>query len=69
MVEEVICKITEIHNVSFAQMILRWNLQNGVDSSNSEHIQENTELYGFKLTEKEINKIHFLDRNEKHDLY
>lgn len=54
-------------------MILRWNLQKGVvvipGSSNPDHIQENTELYDFELTEEEMEKINALDRNEKHDWY
>jgi diketogulonate reductase-like aldo/keto reductase len=58
---------------SSAQVILRWNLQKGVvvipGSSNPDHIQENTELYDFELTDEEMEKINALDRNEKHDWY
>ena len=47
--DEVISEIAEAHDVSSAQVILRWNLQKGVvvipGSSNPDHIQENTELY------------------------
>ncbi|MCM1225957.1 MAG: aldo/keto reductase [Clostridium sp.] len=71
--DDVICKIAESHEVSSAQVILRWNLQKGVvvipGSSNPEHILENTQLYGFELTDEEMNKINALDRNEKHDWY
>ncbi len=38
-------------------------------SSNPAHIQENTELFDFELTEEEMQKINALDRNEKHDWY
>ena len=38
-------------------------------SSNPDHIQENTEIYHFKLTEDEMKKIEALNRNEKHDWY
>lgn len=69
----VICEIAKQHNVSSAQVILRWNLQKGVivipGSSNPEHIQENTELYDFSLTDEEMQQINALDRNEKHDWY
>ena len=71
--DEVIVNIAKNHNVSAAQVILRWNLQKGVvvipGSSNPEHIKENTELYDFELTIDEMNRINALDRNEKHDWY
>ncbi len=71
--DEVISEIAEAHHVSSAQVILRWNLQKGVvvipGSSNPDHIKENTELYGFTLTDEEIARINALDRGEKHDWY
>lgn len=71
--DEVIVKIAEIHNVSSAQVILRWNLQKGVvvipGSSNPSHIKENTEIYHFELTKEEMEQINAIDRNEKHDWY
>lgn len=71
--DEVISEIAEAHGKSSAQVILRWNLQKGVvvipGSSNPEHIQENTELFDFELTEEEMERINALDRNEKHDWY
>lgn len=71
--DEVISGIAAAHGKSSAQVILRWNLQKGVvvipGSSNPDHIQENTELYDFELTEAEIAQINALNRNEKHDWY
>jgi len=71
--DDVISSIAQAHGVSSAQVILRWNLQKGVvvipGSSNPDHIQENTELYHFQLTEAEMEQINALDRNEKHDWY
>jgi diketogulonate reductase-like aldo/keto reductase len=71
--DTVISEIADAHEVSSAQVILRWNLQKGVvvipGSSNPDHIKENTELYHFSLTEDEMNRINALDRNEKHDWY
>lgn len=70
---ETIVEIAQNHDVSSAQVILRWNLQKGVvvipGSSNPDHIKENTQIYHFELTEDEMNKINALDRNEKHDWY
>ena len=71
--DAVISAIAEAHGKSSAQVILRWNLQKGVvvipGSSNPDHIQENTELYDFELTEEEMEQINALNRDEKHDWY
>ena len=71
--DPVISEIAKAHDVSSAQVILRWNLQKGVvvipGSSNPDHIKENTELYHFSLTEEEMEQINNLDRGEKHDWY
>lgn len=70
---ETIFEIAQAHGKSSAQVILRWNLQKGVvvipGSSNPEHIKENLDIFGFALTDKEIEKINALDRGEKHDWY
>lgn len=71
--DEVISAIADAHGVSSAQVILRWNLQKGVvvspGSSNPDHIQENTELYKFELSQEEMEQMNALDRGEKHDWY
>lgn len=71
--DAVISEIAAVHGKSSAQVILRWNLQKGVvvipGSSNPDHIQENTELYDFELTDEEMARINALDRGEKHDWY
>ena len=71
--DKVISAIAEAHGVSSARVILRWNLQKGVvvipGSSNPAHIQENMELYNFKLSKEEVQQINALDRREKHDWY
>lgn len=70
---ETILEIAKNHDVSSAQVILRWNLQRGVvvipGSSNPDHIKENTEIYHFELSDEEMEQIKALDRNEKHDWY
>ena len=71
--DSVISEIAKAHGVTSAQVILRWNLQKGVvvipGSSNSEHIKENLDIFGFSLTDDEMSRINALDRNEKHDWY
>lgn len=70
---ETIKEIAQAHGVTPAQAILRWNLQKGVavipGSSNQAHIRENLDIFGFELTDEEMEKINALDRNEKHDWY
>ena len=38
-------------------------------SSNPEHIRENLDLFGFELSDEEMEQIATLDRGEKHDWY
>ena len=71
--DETISGISDAHNVTSAQVILRWNLQKGVvvipGSSNPDHIKENLDLFNFELTAEEMNRINELNRDEKHDWY
>ena len=71
--DETIKTIAEAHGVSSAQVILRWDLQRGIvvipGSGNPDHIKENLDLFGFELTEDEMERISLLDRGEKHDWY
>ena len=68
-----ITAIAAAHNVSSAQVILRWDLQRGIvvipGSGNPEHIKENLNLFEFELTDDEMEQIAALDRGEKHDWY
>lgn len=70
---EIISAIAKTHNVTSAQVILRWNLQRGIvvipGSSNPDHIKENLDIFEFELTEEEMEQIAELDRNEKHEWY
>lgn len=71
--DEVIASIAQAHNVTSAQVILRWNLQKGVvvipGSGNPDHVRENLDVFGFELTEEEMSQINGLDRGEKHEWY
>ena len=71
--DDTISSIAEAHGVSSAQVILRWDLQRGIvvipGSSNPEHIKENMDLFSFRLTDEEMERISQIDRNEKHDWY
>lgn len=66
--DPVILKIAKAYGKSSAQVIFCWNQQKGVvvipGSSNPGHIQDNTELFDFALTDQEMKQINALDRNE-----
>lgn len=68
-----IVEIANAHNVTSAQVILRWHLQRGVvaipGSSNPKHIKENISVFHFSLTNNEMERIALLDRGEKYDWY
>lgn len=71
--DPVIAGIAEAHGKSSAQVILRWDLQRGVvvipGSSNPAHQLENISIFDFELSDDEMNRIHALNRDEKHDWY
>lgn len=73
LADETISTIAKAHRVSSAQVIIRWHLQRGIvaipGSSNPDHILENISVFDFKLTDKEMDAIAALNRNEKHDWY
>ena len=73
LTDETISSIAAAHEISAAQVILRWDLQRGIvvipGSSNPDHIRENLDLFGFELTPEEMDQIAALDRGEKHDWY
>lgn len=70
---ETINAIADVHGVSSAQVILRWNLQRNIvvipGSSNPDHIKENLDIFGFELSDDEMEQIKALNRDEKHDWY
>ncbi|MEA3322438.1 MAG: aldo/keto reductase [Bacillota bacterium] len=66
---DVLKEIAAAHNKSVAQVILRWDLQNGVvtiPKSVKEHrIKENADIFDFELSEDEMQKIHALNEDKR----
>ncbi|MDX5474431.1 MAG: aldo/keto reductase [Bacillaceae bacterium] len=66
---EVLKAIGEKHGKSVAQVILRWDLQNGVvtiPKSVKEHrIKENTDIFDFELTVEEMEKVNALNEDKR----
>ena len=59
--EPILIEIGKKYNKTVAQIILRWHIEKGnivfPKSSNPVHIKENFEIFDFKLTKEEIEKI------------
>ena len=62
-------EIAEVHGKSVAQVILRWDLQNGVvtiPKSTKEHrIIENSSIFDFELSTAEMDQIAALNENKR----
>lgn len=61
MKNEALIKIGEKYHKSFAQVMLRWDLQQGIitipKSVNQQRIQENADIFDFELSEEEMSII------------
>lgn len=66
--EDTLVSIAEKHNKTIAQVILRWNIQNGVvpvvRTGQPAHQRENLDVFDFELTPKDIETINALDKGE-----
>ncbi|MGG3498445.1 aldo/keto reductase [Peribacillus simplex] len=66
---DVLQAIAAKHGKSVAQVILRWDIQNGIvtiPKSTKEHrIVENSSVFDFELTEEELNQIDGLNQNHR----
>ena len=63
--------LTLLAGCGSAQIILRWQLQDGYvaipGSSNPDHIAENYDLFDFELTEAEMQRIRDLDLHRRYE--
>lgn len=62
-------EIADKHGKSVAQIILRWDLQNGVvtipKSTKVHHIAENATVFDFELTVEDMERIDSLNQNQR----
>jgi 2,5-diketo-D-gluconate reductase A len=67
--DPVVTEIASAHGVTPAQAILRWHLQIGnvviPKSVTPSRIEENFDLFGFELTDEEVNRTTGLDRSQR----
>lgn len=68
---ETIAKIAKKHNKTVAQVILRWNFQRDIvtipKSVHEKRIIENSNIFDFELTDKDVEIINSLDK-DKHSI-
>lgn len=67
--QQVLADIGAKHGKSAAQVVLRWDLQNGVvtipKSVNPARQQENADIFDFSLTSEEMSQISALNRDQR----
>ena len=67
--QNTIKKLAERHNKTPAQIILRWEIQNGNIAVpwavSLEQIKENFNIFDFELTNQEMKLIHMINKNER----
>ena len=60
--------IAQAHEKSVVQIIIRWHIQEGFSvipgSTNPEHIRENLDVFGFELSDEEMEQIRAMDQGE-----
>ena len=68
---ETIKKLAEKYEKTPAQIVLRWQIQDGNIaipwSSDPEHIKENYNIFDFELTSQEMKLIHMINKNQRYE--
>ena len=68
---EPIDAIAQAHGKTSAQILIRWHLQAGYiaipGSSNPDHIAENFDVFGFALSQEEMERIAAMDTGERYE--
>src|SRR5699024_9092561 len=71
MEEETICDISKKHDVTPAQVMLRWHMQSDViaipKTVTPSRMTENLAVFDFELSVEEMDTIAGLDRNERNN--
>ena len=68
---ETIVRIAQETGKSSAQVILRWQIQEGyiviLGSSNPDHIEENFDIFDFSLSEEQMKEIEAVDQQSRYE--
>ena len=67
--EQAVAAAASAHGVTPAQIVIRWHLQQGIivfpKSSTRERMAENFDVFGFELTDAEMDAINAIDRGQR----
>ncbi|MFC2949639.1 aldo/keto reductase [Virgibacillus sediminis] len=67
--EPILQEVAEKHGKTVAQVVLRWDLQNGVitiPKSTKEHrIKENADIFDFSLSDEDMERINSLNKDDR----
>ena len=67
--DPVIVELAKTHGKSPAQIILRWHIQEGFSAipgaSNPDYIRENIQIFDFKLSDEEMQKMRSLNKDRR----
>ena len=68
-----VAAIAEAHGKTPAQVIVRWQLQDGriaiPGSSNPDHIRENFDVFGFELSDDEMAQMRALEAHHRYEIW
>ncbi len=67
--EPLFTSLAEKYGKSNVQIILRWHIQEGTivfpKTTNPQHMKDNFDIFGFELTDEEMNEIRGLDKGKR----
>lgn len=62
-------ELAEKYQCSIAQLLLRWNVQQGIivipKSKNKERLMENIDIFGFEISDEDIKRLNSLNKNQR----
>ena len=65
--DQTLVAVAQKHNKTPAQILIRWNLEHGIStipkSSSQKRLQENFDVFDFKLDEEDLNQLDQLNEN------
>ena len=66
---QVIDKIAEKYNKTTAQLLLRWNIQQGIipipKSKNEQRLQQNIDVFDFEITKEDMEELNHMNENHR----
>ena len=62
-------EIAEKYNKTTAQLLLRWNIQQGIipipKSKNEQRLQQNIDVFDFEITKEDMEELNHMNENHR----